>query len=130
MAGAGSVAFQFDKKGVFMVKTEDAGEDELLTIALDAGAEDLTSDEDFFQIICAPQDFDKVRSGLAGKNVKVESGELSMVPKNEIKVEAPETAKKVLALVEDLEDNDDVQNVYTNFDIPDNILKEIEKENG
>jgi YebC/PmpR family DNA-binding regulatory protein len=130
MAGAGSVAFQFDKKGVFMVRRADADEDELLTIALDAGAEDLTSDEDFFQIICAPQDFDRVRSGLAEKNVKVESGELSMVPKNEIKVEDPETAKKVLALVEDLEDNDDVQNVYTNFDIPDAILKEIEKENG
>ena len=130
MAGAGSVAFQFDKKGVFMVRRQDAGEDELLTIALDAGAEDLTSDEDFFQIICAPQDFDKVRSGLAEKNVKVESGELSMVPKNEIKVEDPETARKVLTLVEDLEDNDDVQSVYTNFDIPDNILKEIEKENG
>ncbi len=126
MAGAGSVAFQFNKKGVFMVRRADADEDELLTIALDAGAEDLTSDEDFFQIICAPQDFDKVRSGLAGKNVKVESGELSMVPKNEIKVEDPETAKKVLALVEDLEDNDDVQNVYTNFDISDAILKEIE----
>jgi transcriptional/translational regulatory protein YebC/TACO1 len=127
MAGAGSVAFQFDKKGVFMVKREDANEDELLTIALDAGAEDLTSDEDFFQIICAPQDFDKVRSGLSEKNVKIESGELNMVPKNEIKVDDVETARKVLALVEDLEDNDDVQNVYTNFDIPDEVLKQIEE---
>jgi YebC/PmpR family DNA-binding regulatory protein len=130
MAGAGSVAFQFDKKGVFMVKRSDASEDELLNVALEAGAEDLTFDEDFFQIICAPQDFDKVRSGLKEKNVKVESGELSMVPKNEIKVEDIETARKVLTLVEDLEDNDDVQNVYTNFDIPDAVIKEIEKETG
>jgi YebC/PmpR family DNA-binding regulatory protein len=112
MAGAGSVAFQFDKKGVFMVKRQNATEDELLNIALDAGAEDLTFDEDFFQIICAPHDFDKV----------------SMVPKNEIKIEDKETASKILALVEDLEDNDDVQNVFTNFDIPDEILKEIEEE--
>ncbi len=128
MAGAGSVAFQFEKKGVFLVKREDAKEDELLDIALEAGAEDLTSDEDFFQIICAPQDFDKVRTGLKGKNVKVESGELSMTPKNIVKVEDPETARKILALVEDLEDNDDVQNVYSNFDIPDEILKRIENE--
>ncbi|MFQ5953133.1 MAG: YebC/PmpR family DNA-binding transcriptional regulator [Candidatus Omnitrophota bacterium] len=130
MAGAGSVAFQFEKKGVFMVKRENASEDELLDIALEAGAEDLTSDEIFFQIICAPQDFDKVRSGLAKKGVKVESSELSMTPKSEIKVEDMETARKVLALVEDLEDNDDIQNVYTNFDIPDEVLKQIEKEDG
>jgi YebC/PmpR family DNA-binding regulatory protein len=128
MAGAGSVAFQFERKGVFMVRREDAKEDQLLDIALEAGAEDLTSDEDFFQIVCAPQDFDKVRTGLTGKKVKVESGELSMVPKNTVKVEDVETAKKVLALVEDLEDNDDVQNVFTNFDIPDEIIKQVEGE--
>ncbi len=128
MAGAGSVAFQFEKKGVFMVKRQDAEEDELLTIALDAGAEDLTSDEDFYQIVCAPQDFDKVRSGLVGKKVKIESGELSMVPNNTIKVEDVDMARKVLQLVEDLEDHDDVQNVYSNFDIPDEILNKIEQE--
>ncbi|MEA3489484.1 MAG: YebC/PmpR family DNA-binding transcriptional regulator [Candidatus Omnitrophota bacterium] len=128
MAGAGSVAFQFEKKGVFMVGKENAGEDELLTIALDAGAEDLTFDEDFFQITCAPQDFDRVRTGLNEKGVKIESGELSMVPNNTIKVEDIETAKKILALVEELEDHDDIQNVYSNFDIPDEILKQIETE--
>ena len=127
MAGAGSVSFQFDKKGVFMVKRSDATEDALLDTALEAGAEDLTSDEDFFQITCAPQDFDKVRTGLTQKGVKLDSLELSMVPKNTVMVEDPDTAKKVLALVEDLEDNDDVQNVYSNFDIPDEILKQVEK---
>lgn len=128
MAGAGSVSFQFDKKGVFMVKKEAANEEEFLDVALEAGAEDLTFDEDFFQVTCAPRDFDKVRSGLAAKNVKIESGELSMVPNNTIKVEDLETARKILGLVEDLEDNDDVQNVYSNFDIPDEILKQIENE--
>jgi YebC/PmpR family DNA-binding regulatory protein len=127
MAGAGSVAFQFEKKGVFMVKREDADEDELLGIALESGAEDLTSDEMFYQIICAPQDFDKVKTGLSEKSVKVESSELGMTPKNEVKVEDAETAKKILALVEDLEDNDDIQHVYTNFDIPEEILKSIEE---
>ncbi len=128
MAGAGSVGFLFDRKGTFLVAKKGANEEELLNVALDCGAEDLTSDEDFFQITCVPRDFDKVRTGLTRKNVKITSGELSMVPKNTVKVEDIETAKKILALVEDLEDNDDVQNVYSNFDIPDDLLKEIEKE--
>lgn len=128
MAGAGSVAFQFEKKGVFLVKREDAAEDELMDIALEAGADDFTSDEDFYQIVCPPQDFDKVRTGLTDKGVKVESGELSMIPKNTVKVDDVETARKILTLVEDLEDNDDIQNVYSNFDIPDEILKQIESD--
>ena len=110
-----------------MVKKEDAQEEDLLNIALDAGAEDLTSDDDFFQITCAMQEFDTVRKGLLKENVKIESGELCMVPNNTINVGDLETAKKVLSLVEDLEDNDDVQNVYTNFDIADDILKQIEQ---
>jgi len=128
MAGAGSVAFQFDQKGVFMVKKDVSSEEELLDIALEAGAEDLTSDEDFFQITCAPHDFDKVRTGLSEKNIKIESGELSMVPKNNVKIQDLETAKKVISLVEDLEDNDDIQNVYSNFDIPDEMFKQIEQQ--
>ncbi len=128
MAGAGSVSFLFEKKGVFLVKRSDAKEEELMDIALDSGAEDLTSDEDFFQITCPMQDFDSVRSALLAKNVKITSGELSTVPKNSIKIDDADVARKILALVEDLEDNDDVQNVYSNFDIPDDILKMIEKE--
>lgn len=128
MAGAGSVAYQFEKKGVFMVKKSDADEESLMSIALESGADDFTSDEDFYQITCALQDFDKVRSELTKKKVKVESGELSKVPKNTIKIGDIEVARKVLALVEDLEDSDDVQDVYTNFDIPDALIQQIEKE--
>ena len=128
MAGEGSVAFQFDKKGVFLVPKGKTSEEDLLEIALEAGAEDLVSDEDIFEITCAPQDFDKVRTGLTRKGVEIESGELSMVPKNTIEIPDAETARKILALVEDLEDNDDIQNVYSNFDIPDEILKQLENE--
>ncbi|MFH1412316.1 MAG: YebC/PmpR family DNA-binding transcriptional regulator [Candidatus Omnitrophota bacterium] len=127
MAGAGSVAFQFERKGVFMVKKSDAKEEELMDIILDAGAEDLTADEDFLEITCAPQDFDKVRTALTAKGVKLDSGELSMVPKNTVKIGDADTARKILVLVEELEDNDDVQNVYSNFDIPDEILKQMEE---
>ncbi|MBU0570892.1 MAG: YebC/PmpR family DNA-binding transcriptional regulator [Candidatus Omnitrophica bacterium] len=126
MAGAGSVAFQFEKKGIFLVKTDDADEEELMAVAIDSGADDFTSDEDFFQITCPPQDFDKVRAGLLKRSVKIESGELSMIPNNTVRIEDVETARKILALVEELEDNDDVQDVYSNFDIPDEILEEIE----
>ncbi len=127
MAGAGSVAFQFERKGVFLVKKEDAKEDELMTVAVDAGAEDFNTDEDYYEIVCAPQDFDKVRSKLTKKGVKLESGELSMEPKNTVKVDDIETATKIMSLIDELEDNDDVQNVYANFDIPDDILKKIEE---
>ncbi|MDD3088856.1 MAG: YebC/PmpR family DNA-binding transcriptional regulator [Candidatus Omnitrophica bacterium] len=126
MAGAGSVAFQFEKKGVFMVKRSDFKEEDLFNIVLDVGADDMTSDEEFYEVTCPPQDFDKVRTGLLKAKVKVESSELGVMPKNTVKVEDPETAKKVMNLVNDLEDHDDVQNVYTNFDIPDEILKQIE----
>lgn len=126
MAGAGSVAFQFEKKGIFLVKTDDADEEELMAVAIDSGADDFTSDEDFFQITCPSQDFDKVRAGLLKRSVKIESGELSMIPNNTVRIEDVETARKILALVEELEDNDDVQDVYSNFDIPDEILEEIE----
>lgn len=128
MAGAGSVSFQFEKKGIFLVKRESADEDELMTTAIDAGADDFTSDEDFFHITCQPRDFDKVRTGLLENNVKIESSELSMVPNNTIKIDDEDTARSILALVEELEDNDDIQNVYSNFDIPDRILEKIEEE--
>lgn len=127
MAGAGSVAFQFERKGVFLVKKEDAKEDELMTVAVDAGAEDFNTDEDYYEIVCAPQDFDKLRTELTKKGVKLESGELSMEPKNTVKVNDTETATKIMSLIDELEDNDDVQNVYANFDIPDDILKKIEE---
>lgn len=127
MAGAGSVAFQFEKKGVFLVAKKNVNEEHLINIALEAGAEDLKPERESFEIICAAQDFDKVRTNLVERGVKLESGELSMIPKNTIKIEDIETAKKILALIEDLEDNDDVQNVYSNFDIPDDVLKKIEE---
>ena len=128
MAGPGSVSFQFEKKGIFLVKRENVDEEALMTKAINAGADDFSGDEDFYQITCQPQDFDKVRTGLLENKVEIESGELSMVPKNSVKIGDEETARKILTLVEELEDNDDVQNVYSNFDIPDEILKKIEED--
>jgi YebC/PmpR family DNA-binding regulatory protein len=128
MAGAGSVAFQFDKKGVFMVKKEDMGEEQLLEVVLEAGAEDMNSEDEFYEVVCPVQDFDKVRTALLSRDIKIESGELSMVPKNTIKIDDVNLARKILALIDDLEDNDDVQDVYSNFDIPDDVIRQIEEE--
>ncbi len=129
MAGAGSVAFQFDRKGVFRVKKGDMTEEDILEIILDAGAEDMRIDEDgMCEVFCGVQDFDKVRTALKDKGLEIESGELSMVPKNTVKVDDVGLARKVLALMDDLEDNDDVQNVYSNFDIPDDVISQIGNE--
>ncbi|KJJ84073.1 transcriptional regulator [Candidatus Omnitrophus magneticus] len=127
MAGAGSVSFQFTRKGVFLIKKEGLKEEDVMSIAIDAGADDFLVEEENFQVTCLAGDFDKVRTALLENKIKVESSELSMLPNNSMKINDLETAKKILTLVDELEDNDDVQNVYSNFDIPDDILKQIEE---
>ncbi|MFH1790596.1 MAG: YebC/PmpR family DNA-binding transcriptional regulator, partial [Candidatus Omnitrophota bacterium] len=117
MAGQGAVSWIFEKKGYFVVNKNVIEEDKLFTIALDAGAEDVQSEESAYSITCAPNDFDNVRKALEDGGVKIELSELNMIPKNSIKV-AGDTARRVIELVNDLEDHDDVQNVYANFDIP------------
>jgi transcriptional/translational regulatory protein YebC/TACO1 len=98
-----------------------------MSIALENGAEDLTSEGDTFEIKTLPQDFEKVKQALEDKSIKVASAEITMIPKSTIKV-VDDKAKKVLALVDALEDNDDVQNVYANFDIPEDVLEKVESE--
>ncbi|NQT06893.1 MAG: YebC/PmpR family DNA-binding transcriptional regulator [Candidatus Omnitrophica bacterium] len=125
MAGAGSVAWMFEKKGYFAVSKSTISEDALMAIALDSGAEDFSVEEEVFEIKTMPQDFEKVKKALEDNSVKIESSEITMIPKSTIKV-GGDKAKQILTLVDILEDNDDVQNVYTNFDIPEDILKELE----
>ena len=127
MAGQGAVNWIFEKKGYFVVSKEAITEDKLMSIALEAGAEDLQTEESTYAITTAPQDFENVRKALEEKKIPLDVSELSMIPKSTVKVTGEE-AKKVLALVGELEDNDDVQNVYANFDIPDEIIKEMENE--
>jgi YebC/PmpR family DNA-binding regulatory protein len=124
MAGAGSVSYLFSKKGYFLIDKTQAKEDELMTIALEAGAEDFKSDDKNFEITTAPQDFEKVKQALEAKGVKFQDAEVTMVPSTTIKVVGNE-AKQVLGLIEALEDHDDVQNVYANFDIPDEIMEQV-----
>ena len=127
MAGSGSVAWIFNQKGYVMVSRETISEDDLFSLAVDAGAEDIKSDNKNYEIYCDPKDFENVKKALKDKEIKWELAELTMVPTSTIKVTGQQ-AKQVLSLVEALEDHDDVQNVYANFDIPDEIMEELAKE--
>ena len=129
LAGSGSVNWIFEKKGFFVINKSTIDEDKLMSIILDAGAEDLSQEGDTYEVKTQPHDYEKVKKALESNNIKVESSEITMIPKSTIKITGDQ-AKQVLRLVEQLEDNDDIQNVYCNFDIPDDILKENIKESA
>jgi len=99
----------------------------LMNIVLDAGAEDMKHDDNIYEIFTAVQDLEKVKQALQDKGIKWEDAELTMIPSSTVKVTGNE-AKQVLSLVESLEEHDDVQQVYANFDIPDEILNEVASE--
>ena len=124
MAGAGSVSWMFTQKGYISVAKDKINEDELMNIVLDAGAEDMKREDDVYEIFTSVQDLEKVKQALQDKGIKWEDAELTMIPSSTVKVTGNE-AKQVLALVESLEEHDDVQQVYANFDIPDEIIVEV-----
>jgi transcriptional/translational regulatory protein YebC/TACO1 len=129
MAGAGSVSWMFTRKGYLLIDKSQAKEEELMSIVLDAGAEDFKVQEKNYEITTSVQDFEKVKQVLQDKGIKCDDAELTMIPSSTIKVIGHE-AKQVLALVGALEDHDDVQEVYANFDIPDEILEEVASESA
>ncbi|PIP20677.1 MAG: YebC/PmpR family DNA-binding transcriptional regulator [Candidatus Omnitrophica bacterium CG23_combo_of_CG06-09_8_20_14_all_40_11] len=124
MAGAGSVSYMFTKKGYILIERAQAQEDELMTIALDSGAEDFKSDDKNYEITTTVADFEKVKQAIQNKGIKLQTAETTMIPSSTVKVAGNE-AKQILALVDALEEHDDVQQVYANFDIPDEILEQM-----
>jgi len=125
MSGAGSVAWQFHTKGFITVKKDAAGEEQLMTIALDAGAADFNTTEDLYEITTEPQDIEKVKKAITDAKIAIESGEVTRIPQATVKVAELSSAKSVMGLVEAFEEHEDVQNVYANFDIPDEILQQL-----
>ena len=123
MAGAGSVAWMFEKKGYIVVSKSAIDEDKLMGIALDAGAEDLVVEDENYAVKTAAADFLKVKKALDDNKIKTEDAEITFLPKSTVKVTG-EDAKKVLDLVDAIEEHEDVQHVYANFDIPDDMIKE------
>jgi YebC/PmpR family DNA-binding regulatory protein len=121
---SGCVAWMFARKGYMLVKKEDlrAGEDELMLIALEAGAEDIKDEGDAYNIITKPEDFEAVKEHLLAQKITPAASEVTMLPNTTVAVDNPDEVKKILGLVESLEDHEDVQNVYANFDIPEELL--------
>jgi YebC/PmpR family DNA-binding regulatory protein len=131
MAEPGAVSWQFERKGVIVVPKAPAGrgpitEDDLMLVVLDAGAEDISDAGDSWQVTTPPTDLNAVRAALEEAGVVTESTELSMVATSTVALDNESDAKKVLRLIDLLEEHDDVQNVYANFDIPDAILDLVE----
>ena len=121
----GAVAWQFERRGVVVVPAAGVDEEELFLAAADAGAEDVESDGDVFQVTSAPESLAAVREAIEQAGFTVDSAELSMVPKTTVAVEDETKAKSVMRLIDTLEDNDDVQDVYANFDIPEQVLEAV-----
>jgi YebC/PmpR family DNA-binding regulatory protein len=120
---AGCVAWMFQPKGVIIVPRDQIDEDQLLEIVLDAGAEDLKSEGNTYEITTRPEDFEKVKGALTGEAIQMESAEVTMVPQNTVTVTGKES-EQLLKLMDALEDHDDVQQVYANFDIPEAVMEQ------
>ena len=125
MGEPGTVAWQFDRKGTILVDRA-ADEDELMLASVDAGAEDIADAGDYWRVVTGPSDLHAVRTAIEEAGLRVESADLTMEPQNLIPVDDKGTAKRVLDLVDALDDLDDVQAVHGNFDIPDEILETVD----
>jgi YebC/PmpR family DNA-binding regulatory protein len=121
----GAVAWQFERRGVVLVAADSADEDSLVTTAAEAGADDVELDGSSFVVTSAPESLTPVREALESAGFAVESVELAMVPKSTVAVSDESTARRIVKLVEGLEDTEDVQDVYANFDIPEAVLESV-----
>ena len=121
----GCVSWMFAKKGTILVDKESIGEEELMDMALDAGAEDVVEEDSTYQVVTLPEDFVTVREAMEEAGIKYLEASVSMVPKTIVEIADEKTARQVLKLLESLEEHDDVQNVYANFDISDEIMEAV-----
>jgi YebC/PmpR family DNA-binding regulatory protein len=120
----GCVAWMFDKKGLVVLERDKVDEEKLLDLALESGAEDVMDQDEDFEVITALADFEKVKKAIEDAGLPYTVAEITMIPKNTVKLEGKK-AQQMLNLMQGLEDNDDVSNVYANFDIPDDVLEAL-----
>jgi YebC/PmpR family DNA-binding regulatory protein len=126
LGASGCVSWMFSKKGLITVRTDTIDENALMEIALSAGADDMETVGDLYELTCDPAAYEQLKETLSEKDIPTEVAEISMVPQNTILVNDADTAKKVLGLMDEFEDHEDIQNVYANFDIPDEIVTQVE----
>jgi YebC/PmpR family DNA-binding regulatory protein len=122
---AGAVAWQFDRRGVVVVASDGVDEEELLLVAADGGADDIEQDGTVFQVTSAPESLATVRQAIQAAGFAVDSAELMLVPKTTVEIGDEQKARQVMRLIDALEENDDVQDVYANFDIPEQVLEAV-----
>jgi YebC/PmpR family DNA-binding regulatory protein len=122
---SGAVAWLFERRGLVLVPVDGADEDELTLAAAEGGADDVSLDGSSYQVLSAAEELSTVREAVAGAGFEIESAELTMLPKTTVAVEDESEAKKILRLIDQLEENDDVQEVYANFDIPERVLEAV-----
>ncbi len=125
MGTSGCVNWMFNKKGLITVNRSDTDEDVLMEMALSAGAEDMTANLGVFEITCDPAAYEGLKNALQEKEIPIQVAEISMISQSNVAVSDSETARKIIGLMEDLEDHEDIQNVYSNFDIPDEIIGQV-----
>jgi YebC/PmpR family DNA-binding regulatory protein len=122
---SGCVNWMFTKKGLITVNAVNSDEEQLMEIALSAGADDMQASGDVFEITCEPSAYEELKKALQEKEIPIEIAEISMVPQSTIDISNEHTAKRIISLMEAFEDHDDVQNTYANFDIPEEIIAQI-----
>ena len=127
LAGSGAVSWMFESKGLFAVDASSIEEDELFTIALDAGAEDVQTFDEVYELTCAPGDFAGVKSALEEAGLTLTVAELTRLPQSTVTLDEA-NGRKIVPMVEELEEHDDVQNVYSNFDLPPDLMAELASE--
>ena len=125
LGASGCVGWMFHKKGVITIKTSTIDEDVLMDLALSSGAEDIENTGEVYEVTCAPEAYNELKAALEEKNLPLENAEITRVPETTVKVEDPDVAQRIMALIDEFEDHDDVQEVYANFDIPDEILDKL-----
>jgi YebC/PmpR family DNA-binding regulatory protein len=125
LGGSGAVAWLFERRGVILVDADGADEDELTLAAAEGGADDVELDGSSYRVTCAPEALTAVREAIEQAGIEVESAELTMVPKTTISLDDEGAAKKTLRLIDALEESEDVQEVYANFDIPQQVMEAV-----
>ncbi len=118
----GSVAWMFEKKGIINIETSVADEDTVAEVAIEHGAEDVKTEGEMHEIVCGPDDFEAVRQAFEEKSIEMASAEITMIAQNSVTLETEKEATALMKIVDLLEENDDVQKVYTNFDLSDEVM--------
>ncbi len=121
---SGCVSWMFESKGLVQIPASASDEDTVMMATMDAGAEDIRVEDDTIEVLCRPEDLPKVRDAITEAGIEFTSAEVTMLPMNTVKIDNSKEASQILRLMDALDDNDDVQQAYANFDIPDEIMQE------